>query len=313
MRAERLLRIILLLQARRRATAGALARELGVSTRTIQRDMTALSAAGIPVYATRGGDGGWALLADYRTSLTGLTASEALAVIVGRPPGILADLGLADPGESPVHKLLAALAPSARDLAEHARARIHVDTSNWGSDHEPNPVLPVLQRAVWDDRLVRIRYGTAPRAVTVAPLGLVCKGTVWYLVARRGGDFRTYRVPRIHDVTVTGESFTRPPDFDLVRHWHDADARFAETWPTYPVRLRLRGSARTRAGWVFARAKSISAPDADGWADAELDFGDEENALAGIRTLGTEVVVCEPERLRHKAVEIARQFVAANA
>src|SRR5436190_14900991 len=94
MRAERLLTILHLLQAHTRLTARDLARRLDVSTRTVQRDLDALSLAGVPVYASRGRAGGWTLAPGYRTSLTGLTPAEAMTVFVGRSAQALADLGL---------------------------------------------------------------------------------------------------------------------------------------------------------------------------------------------------------------------------
>ncbi|MGH3491293.1 MAG: helix-turn-helix transcriptional regulator [Actinopolymorphaceae bacterium] len=312
MRAERLLRIVVLLQARGRATAGALARELEVSPRTIQRDMDALSGAGIPVYSARGGGGGWALLDDYRTNLAGITTADALAITVGQPRGLLADLGLDDPGDGAVLKLLSVIAPVARQQAEHARQRIHVEFGPWAPAADRDPRLPLLQRAVWSDRVIQIRYGSAPASVPVAPLGLVRHGTTWYLVARREDEFRTYRVSRLQDIVLSDESFERPPDFDLAAHWREAAESFAETFPVFVVSLRLRGAALKRARWVYARSKTISEPDADRWADAELDFGDEENALTAVRTLGNDVIVRAPESLRQAAVDTARAFLDVN-
>jgi predicted DNA-binding transcriptional regulator YafY len=111
MRASRLVGLLGLLQARGRMTAGQLASELEVSQRTVLRDIEALSAAGIPVYAVRGGLGGFELLDGFRSDLPaapGLgrgpaatadaTAVRArvrlsprgrrLAALLGRPPGI---------------------------------------------------------------------------------------------------------------------------------------------------------------------------------------------------------------------------------
>ena len=94
MRADRLLSILLLLQSRRQITAADLADRLEVSERTIHRDMEALSIAGIPVYATRGVGGGWALSEEYRTETGGLNEAEVQAVFLTQPHKLLSDLGL---------------------------------------------------------------------------------------------------------------------------------------------------------------------------------------------------------------------------
>jgi predicted DNA-binding transcriptional regulator YafY len=317
MRAERLLRTVILLQSRGQMTAAELAGELEVSPRTIQRDMEALSGSGVPVYATRGVGGGWALHEGYRTSLTGLTSAEALAIVVGRPPGILAGLGLDDPGEAAVLKLLAAVSQSARDRAEHARQRVHVDIAPWGwsesSMEEREALLPQLQRAVWDDRTVRIRYAASDTFFEVEPLGLVAKGSTWYLVARNNGRFRTYRVTRIHDLAVTDRSFERPNDFDLASHWQSASARYADQLPNYPVQLRARGDATRRVGWMQGRDKQISSPDHNGWVTIDIDLEDEDNALTVVGMLGADVEIVSPKKLRRAAVELARRFAMTNA
>src|ERR1700712_3732807 len=127
MRADRLLSILLLLQMHQRIPARELAKRLEVSERTIQRDMDALGAAGIPVYGERGSGGGWLLSEGYQTNLTGLNEAEIQALFLATPPHLLAELGLRQAAEGALIKLLAALPALARHDAEFARQHIHVD------------------------------------------------------------------------------------------------------------------------------------------------------------------------------------------
>ena len=314
MRAERLLRIVMVLQSKERVTAAELARELEVSARTILRDMEVLSSMGIPVYATRGTEGGWRLVDSYRTSLTALTTSDALAMVIAQSRGILDDLGIDDPGQTPILKLLAAIAPVARDQVEHARQRIHVAQGSWGPE-PPKATLRVLQEAIWTDRHITMRYRTSsPVTLVLAPLGLVRDNMTWYLVGRRDTDMRTYRIDRIRSVTLLEESFERPPDFDLAAHWQASSGNFVQTLGSYVIRLRLRGDAIQRADWVYVRTRTVSQPDADGWVDATFEVGDEDNAHTVVHDLGLggEVLVVEPDALRRSAVAAAKAFVAIN-
>src|SRR5215210_9043402 len=148
MRADRLLSIVLLLQAHHHLTSRELAGRLEVSERTIHRDMEALSFAGIPVVAERGTGGGWSLLGEYRTSLTGLNEAEIQSLFVTKPARLLADLNLEKAAEGALLKLLAALPSVYRRGAEYARQRIYVDVTGWQRTDEAVPLLHVLQDAI---------------------------------------------------------------------------------------------------------------------------------------------------------------------
>src|SRR5262245_21303614 len=183
MRADRLVATLLLLQARGRVTAAEVADELEVSVRTARRDLEALAIAGIPVYSQAGKNGGWALLGGARTDLSGLTADEARALfLLARPSA-----ALTPDAKAALRKLVQALPETFRSAAEAAAAAIVLDPANWG-DHRiaaSTPHLEVLQRAVVDGRQVRLGYSDRRRTRTervVHPLGLVEKGSVWYLV-----------------------------------------------------------------------------------------------------------------------------------
>ncbi|GAB3419091.1 helix-turn-helix transcriptional regulator [Flindersiella endophytica] len=308
MRASRLVSIVLLLQARGRMTARDLAEALEASERTVYRDIVSLSAAGVPVYGTPRRDGGFQLVGGYRTRLTGLTEQEVRTLFLAGVPAAAAALGLGTEANAARLKLLAAVPATGRDHAE----RVHLDPTPWGEVADPEPSLPLLHQAVWNDRLVRVRYGTSPKPFTIAPLGLVCKGASWYLLALRRREPRTYRVSRLGEVTLDDRTFRRPDGFDLATHWRAASQAYAETFARTTVRLRLRGGALDRATWVQARSRTIGAPDGDGWTDVELVLEDADNALTVIRVLGDEVIVVEPEGLRHQAIAMAQAFLDAN-
>src|SRR5437660_9750789 len=94
MKASRLLSILMLLQARGRMTANALAQTMEVSPRTILRDIDQLSAAGVPLWGERGRQGGFQLRAGWSTELTGMTEPEAAALLLAGLPGPATELGL---------------------------------------------------------------------------------------------------------------------------------------------------------------------------------------------------------------------------
>lgn len=318
MRADRLLSILLTLQVRRRITARELARRLEVSERTIHRDMEALGMAGVPVVAERGTGGGWRLLEDYRTNLTGLNEAEIQALFLTRPPRLLADLGLDKASEAALIKLLAAVPSVSRAGAEDIRQRLHVDVAGWGQPDETVPCLPALQFAVWHDRKLRFTYGydtedTVERLVD--PLGLVAKGRIWYLIAAVNSEPRTYRVSRIRTAEALDEPCIRPPGFNLAAYWEQSAVQFRERLPRYPAMLRVSPATlpAIRAGGRYARIEREDPPDADGWIPLAMLFEEEHNACEYILSFGAAVEVVEPPALRSLVRSAAEDIVALYA
>lgn len=220
MRADRLVSLLLLLQNRGRMTAPELAAELEVSVRTVYRDIEALGASGIPVYADRGPSGGYRLAEGYRTRLTGLTGDEAQALPFVGAVGPARDLGLGAVLATTQLKLQAALPAELAERARRIQDRFHLDAPSWFRSADPIPYLAPIARAVWDQYALRIHYRgwTGETRGEIEPLGLVLKGGIWYLVARAGETLRTFRVSRFLAAEPTGEQFERPPGFDLAAH-----------------------------------------------------------------------------------------------
>src|SRR6476661_6095881 len=204
MRASRLVNLLLILQTRGGLTAGELADELEVSVRTIHRDVDALSAAGVPIFAERGPHGGVRLVDGYRTRLTGMTADEAEALFLSGLPGPAAELGLGTVVAAARLKVLASLPVELRARAVRLVERFHLDAAAWFHAGEPVPHLGTLSEAVWEAQRVEIRYDRGDKTVDriLEPLGLVLKAGVWYLVAGAEGQPRTYRVSRVSRLTT---------------------------------------------------------------------------------------------------------------
>jgi len=314
MRADRLLSIMLLLQVHQRVTSRELARRLEVSERTIHRDMDALSGAGIPVYAERGSSGGWALIEEYRTNLTGLSPVEIQALFLTRPSKLLADLGLEKASNAALIKLRAALPSMHRDTAEYARQRIYVDPTGWGQSVDSIQYLHIVQQAVWQERKLRFIYKTGDCDAVerlVDPLGLVAKGSVWYLVAAVDGVIRSYRVTRIHDAVVMDEPCARPEGFDLAAHWEQSTADFKANLPRYQATVRVAPDVfmRMRYAGRFARIEQVGEPEADGWRTIAMRFQFEAEAVEYVLSFGTQIEAIEPPDLRDKVIAAAESVI----
>lgn len=306
---------MMLLQAHGRMTAGALAERLEVSTRTIHRDMEALSAAGVPVLAERGSGGGWSLIEGYRTELTGLTDTELQTLFLSAPQAHLRELGLQQAAESALLRLLAALPATARRDATFMQSRIHVDGAGWRETREQSPALPIIQAALWQERRLWLTYGQDEATATerlVDPLGLVAQGRLWYLVAQRNGELRTYRVSRVLAARLDEAPSERPPDFDLAATWAASKAAFVANLPRFEATLWAAPSARARMGASsrYIRLLEAEPPGADGWSQLRIQADTFDEAAGFALGFGDQVEVQAPLALREAVIERARALLA---
>src|SRR5262245_47706765 len=216
-RASRLVSFLLLLQTRGHLTAAELAERLEVSERTVQRDGQALAASGVPIASVRGPAGGYRLERGYRTKLTGLDSTEAEALFVGPA----AELGLGRELAAARLKLLASLPAELQERASRASELFHVDPRGWFREDDRVPHLALIAGTLWRGNRLDMRYREGADVVSrrLDPLGLVLKAGVWYLLARRRGEERVYRVSRIVSARERAEPCDRPGDFDLAAAW----------------------------------------------------------------------------------------------
>jgi predicted DNA-binding transcriptional regulator YafY len=317
MRSSRLLSILLLLQTRRQLTARELADELEVSLRTIYRDVEALAAAGVPVYADQGRAGGYRLVEGYRTRLTGLTEQEAAALFLVGMPGPAAALGLTEQTSAAELKLLAALAPDQRDRAGRLKNRFHLDLPAWYQDAENSPHLAAVADAVLHDRRIKVLYRRweEPREVerVLEPYGLVLKSGSWYVVAATPGGMRTYRVSNILELTPTDEEFERPPGFDLARHWQEHLDDFEQSRFTAEAVVRLSARLVRRlpdlSYPLLLKASAAALPAEDGSVTVTVPIESIGNAAFQFIRLGADLEVLEPPELRSELGRLARSVL----
>jgi predicted DNA-binding transcriptional regulator YafY len=304
MRASRLLTILMELQARGLVTAGALAAATEVSVRTIYRDIDALSAAGVPVYAEHGSAGGFRLLDGWRTRLNGLTGPEAEALFLSGLAGPAVALGMQGAMAAAQLKLAVALPPELREAAERMRTRFHLDAPGWFHAAEAPAHLQRLARAVWDQQMVEMRYRSWKQETRrrVAPLGIVLKSGAWYLVGAVGDQARTYRVERIRELAVLAEGFQRPAAFDLEEHWRASTRRLEQEMYANRAVIRLSPDGvrmlRPLLSPFVVAAAQVGAPDAEGYCVVTLPVGSIRQASADLLRFGADAEVLEPAELR---------------
>lgn len=325
MRADRLVTLVLLLRQHGRLSAAALARELEVSTRTVLRDIEALSAAGVPVYAERGRYGGFALLPGFRTELTGLNHDEALALLVAGSRRGARAFGLGSALASAMLKVVDALPEGQRATAAGATQRLLIDpetdllSRRLAAEEVPDAVVAEVRRAVFAGHKLRIHYaaaGQGPRWRTVDPIGLVTVRDQGYLLATRSGEDRTYRLSRIEAAEALDEPAQRPDRVDLDRAWQERSTRFRAGGDQVTVVVRLHPARRedlvATALAVLAEAPEAPDADADGWLRLEVTFQDARHAEWALWQLATSAEALAPPwlraALRDRAAAIATRY-----
>lgn len=320
MRADRLLSILMLLQSHGKLTTEQIARDVGVSRRTILRDLNALSGAGIPVYAESGPGGGVLLDEQYQLALSGLSAADLPAIFVSGIPNLLGDVGMKGRAEEVLLQLFAALPAYHQQAVRQIRHRLHIDPLWWWYEEQPLPCWDVLQQAVFEDRKIRARYerhdGTMSERI-LEPYSLVSKAGIWYLVARRdelsySEVWRTYRISRFHAVELLSARFSRDEAFDLAAYWQNHLDEAKRRMPHYDFTLRIPKAREEFLRFNIVGNSTITElPDIEGWFRAQVQVPSLDAAKMLVFGLGPEAEVLEPVELRDAICESAQRFAEA--
>jgi predicted DNA-binding transcriptional regulator YafY len=187
------------------------------------------------------------------------------------------------------------------------RERFLVDAPGWFERAEPPPMLERVSGALWDGRRVQLRYQRDERVVrrVVDPLGLVMKGSRWYLVARarRPDGLRTYRVDRIRGARVLDDHVERPRDFDLASAWAEVGRGFDRHLRRVEVAIAMAPAQAWRLRHALTppaaeEALASQVPLADGRVRMEVRAESVEVAHDELLRLGSHVEVVAPAELR---------------
>ena len=213
MQIDRLIQIIFLLLRHENITAKQLAQDLGVSTRTIYRDINTLSIAGIPITSQKGYGGGLSLLEGFALDKSYFTQEEQSNIIQALQ--ILKSSNYPD-ADRTLNKVAG--------LFSHTLQSdwLEIDFSYWGSPEKERRNMTALERAVINQYVIKFTYYNSELTITeqtVEPLKLLFKSHSWYLIAfsRRLEEIRTYKLSRIRNLQITDQLFDRtlPADFSL--------------------------------------------------------------------------------------------------
>lgn len=310
-RTDRLVAMVMHLQGRRVVRAEELAHRFEISVRTVYRDISALSEAGVPIAGEAGV--GYSLVSSYHLPPVMLTADEATALFVGAEMvKQFADGSLSEPMTAAIDKLRAVLPRDRQDQVERlARQTVIVGRH---ATTTPNPasqawLLPV-QRGIAQRKVLRMVYRTRSRgddtARDVEPLGVVFYGGAWMLVGwcRLRHDYRHFRIDRIQRLEMLNETIPARPDFSLAKHLAEQSAR------EQTVRARVWFSDRVRErAWAESYATPIEELRRDGGGEYTFYTFSLEWLARWLLSFGTEAQAIEPAELREMVTANAENIV----
>lgn len=288
MKLNRLLETTLILLNRNTVTAGELAERFGVSTRTVYRDIDELSAAGVPIYATKGSGGGISLMENYAINRTMLTEHE-------RDSLLLALKTLQATRYPEIDAILEKIGAVFKKAA--AADWVHIEFSPWGSGpNEENKFLDIKQ-AILETRIITFDYINADGILShrsIEPMLLSFKGQAWYVwgYCLMRQDFRVFRISRMRNIAVTGKAFRRRPLSPP-----EQEEQVSQPGKMVTLKLRFQPQDLYRVFDDYDENRITRNP--DGTCDVSVTLPEDEWVYGYILSFGCYVEVLEPPHVRN--------------
>ena len=310
MKIDRLVSIIMILLEKERISAQELAKMFEVSTRTIYRDIEAISMAGIPVLATSGSGGGIEIMKDYKVDKKIFSTDDLSALLMG-----LSNISGMVRGSEVANALakVKSFIPSEKAKSIELKAsQIYIDLTPWEGNVSVKNALEIIKKALQENRLLIFTYidgHGSKTSRTVEPYQLVFKSRAWYVqtFCRLKNDYRLFRLSRMTDLKILEETFT-PREYQKPFLDFEETARSLQT----DIKIRIHKSVLDRI-LDFCPYERLS-QDGEEYYLADYPFFDSDYYYDMLLSLGDKCEILEPahvrEKLKQKIKNLAKVYRA---
>lgn len=306
---DRLLFILNLLRTRRNLTAALIAKECGVTERSIYRDVLALSEANIPIYYHNG----YKLASDLFLPALNFDFDEYTCLKLalessplhktGKYDGVLKRIGA---------KVESGLSQAVKERRKNAVDATHIDIETSIEEKRAARFYGVIERAVSERRCLRLEYDSVESGETsrvVEPHFIIFRGRAFYFVAycRLRKELRTFRLERVQNIDLLEEHFTPQqgvtPDSYFEGSWELGGGEPVE------VVIRFTGHSAKRVGSVMHHPKETKQKGRNGDLVYRVTVRGMEEIQRWVLGFGDEARVLEPKRMRDNLARIGRYYV----
>ena len=296
MKIDRLVSIIMILLEKERISAQELAKMFEVSTRTIYRDIEAISMAGIPVLATSGSGGGIEIMKDYKVDKKIFSTDDLSALLMG-----LSNISGMVRGSEVANALakVKSFIPSEKAKSIELKAsQIYIDLTPWEGNVSVKNALEIIKKALQENRLLTFTYidgHGSKTSRTVEPYQLVFKSRAWYVqtFCRLKNDYRLFRLSRMTDLKILEENFS-PREYQKPFLDFEETARSLQT----DIKIRIHKSVLDRI-LDFCPYERLS-QDGEDYYLADYPFFDSDYYYDMLLSLGDKCEILEPAHVREK-------------